>query len=229
MHRRVVKHVLRLGLLAAFVVLWASACGGGGNSGEKAEQEQPKARTIPESGKVLTPGKYTTEAFQPALSFTVGDGWQSFSEMHDRVMVGQTDAPAQLGFFSIERVFDPSNPKKIVPAPHDMAAWLQKHPGLATEELGRVTVGGVSSQQFEVRASKPTERLQYCTEPCIYLTAFSDGALFALGKSEICRFIVLDNVEGETVTIVVDSHAAYFEEFLPKAQRVLETVEWQGA
>ena len=110
-----------------------------------------------------------------------------------------------------------------------MAAWLQNHPGLDTEELGKVTVGGVSGQQLEVRAPNPPQRFQHCTKPCIYLFAHSDSSLFYLGNNEICRFIILDNVEGQEVTILIDSFAAYWEEFLPEAEKVLETVEWQGA
>jgi hypothetical protein len=47
-------------------------------------------------------------------------------------------------------------------------------------------------------------------------------------EKEKLRFIVLENIEGERVTIVMQAPAGDFEEFLPKAQRVLDTVEWKG-
>jgi hypothetical protein len=50
-----------------------------------------------------------------------------------------------------------------------------------------------------------------------------------VGKTEKYRFIVLDSVEGQTVTIFFGGPAVEFEESLPKAQEVLETVEWEGA
>jgi len=67
MYRGVVKHVLRLGMLAAFVFA-LSACGGGGEGaaagggGAEVEGEQAKARAVPEYGD-LRPGKYVTDEF----------------------------------------------------------------------------------------------------------------------------------------------------------------------
>src|SRR5215213_476039 len=51
--------------------LAVSACGGGAGG----EQQQPKARPLPDSSQDLRPGEYRTEYFKPALSFTVGKGW----------------------------------------------------------------------------------------------------------------------------------------------------------
>ena len=42
------------------------------------------------------------------------------------------------------------------------------------------------------------------------------------------RFIVLEDVGGERVTIAWEAPAADFEEFLPEAQEVIDTVEWKG-
>jgi hypothetical protein len=39
----------------------------------------------------------------------------------------------------------------------------------------------------------------------------------------------VEDVKGETVAIVVEARAVDFEEVLPKAQKVLKTVEWEGA
>jgi hypothetical protein len=43
------------------------------------------------------------------------------------------------------------------------------------------------------------------------------------------RAIVLEDVEGETVTIGIGSQASEFDEFLPEAQKVLESVKWGGS
>ena len=40
--------------------------------------------------------------------------------------------------------------------------------------------------------------------------------------------IVLEDVEGETVTIGFSSPASEFGEHAPEAQKVLDTVEWKG-
>jgi hypothetical protein len=46
---------------------------------------------------------------------------------------------------------------------------------------------------------------------------------------EKIRFIVLEDVKVQTVTIFVEAPASGFEEFLPRAQKLLKTVEWEGA
>ena len=43
------------------------------------------------------------------------------------------------------------------------------------------------------------------------------------------RTIILENIEGETVIIDVWSSSETFEKVLPDAQKVLDTVEWEGA
>jgi hypothetical protein len=67
-----IRRALGLGLLVTFVVLALSACGGGASG---SEQQQAKARPLPESTQDLSPGEYQTEVFEPALSFAVGEGW----------------------------------------------------------------------------------------------------------------------------------------------------------
>jgi hypothetical protein len=48
-------------------------------------------------------------------------------------------------------------------------------------------------------------------------------------EKEKVRFIVLEDVGGERVTIAVEALAVDFEEFLPKAQKVIDTVQWRGS
>ncbi len=48
------------------------------------------------------------------------------------------------------------------------------------------------------------------------------------GGDEQATF-VLEDVGGERVTIAVETSAADFVEFLPKAQKVIDTVQWRGS
>jgi hypothetical protein len=89
-------------------------------------------------------------------------------------------------------------------------------------------VGGVSGQQFDAVASEPKEGPRFCSEACVPLFYITNNN-FWVGKTEKYRFMVLDNVEGQTVTIFFGGPAVEFEESLPQAQEVLETVDWEGA
>src|SRR5215203_3108007 len=57
---------------------------------------------------------------------------------------------------NFEKVFDPNNPQEdLKPAPEDMVAWLQEYPRLDAEQPSRVSVGGISGEQFDAIASEP--------------------------------------------------------------------------
>ena len=43
------------------------------------------------------------------------------------------------------------------------------------------------------------------------------------------RFAVLEDIQGETVVIIISAPVVKFDEYLPKAQKVLDTVKWEGA
>ena len=77
-----------------------------------------------------------------------------------------------------------------------------------------------------VASVPPTE----CGGNCLGLFTVSDRAYeWVVFEEEKLRFIVLENVGGERVTIGVEAPAEEFEEFLPKAQGVLKTVQWEDA
>jgi hypothetical protein len=227
----VVKQVLWLGLVAALVVLAVSACGGGGGSGGSAEEqrEEAKARALPEGGP-LRPGLYTTKKFEPSLSFdVVGDGWQiEIPEAPDVVDIGR--GQEEFGFFNVREVYDPNDFAAIDPAPEDMVVWLQAHPHLEAEKPSQVSVGGVSGQQFDALISDvPSRSHEVCGYRCVLLFPTSPAWDFAPEEGTKYRIIVLEDVGGETVTIAFGGPAVDFEELLPEAQKMLDTVEWKGA
>jgi hypothetical protein len=226
--KRMMLQILGLALLVALIGLALSACGGG-EQAEQQQQEEAQTKTFPNAGP-LSAGRYATRVFEPAMSFRVGDGWVSAGpESQEAIPLKEEYGTTVLGFLNAEEVdvFDPSQPNEKVPAPNDMLSWLQEHPRLDTEEPSRVSIGGEEGQQFDVITAKPVDA-KICTEPCAPLFTFRGNA-FWLGESEKYRFIVLDDVEGETVTIFFGGPAVEFEELLPKAQKVLKTVKWEAA
>jgi hypothetical protein len=96
---------LRWGALVALITLSVSACGGGTGG----EQQQPKARPLPESSQELRPGEYRTEAFKPALSFTVGKGWAlECPAGEDNVCLLPPGEQTLLKFVNVDEVYKPS-------------------------------------------------------------------------------------------------------------------------
>ncbi len=237
----VVIRVVCLGLLTAACVLVVVACGGGGAGGDgggaggggaEAEQkEQAKARRFPDYGE-LRPGKYLTHKFEPAFSFrVVGKGWVVV-EGSERTLVEMSQGVAGpiLAFLSAEQVFNPSKVRELdsMPAPEDMVAWLRQHPYLRTDGPQAAAIGGVEGVRLDavVASVPPTE----CGGDCLGLFTVGDRSYdWGAYEKEKLRFIVLENVGGERVTIVVEAPAEDFEEFLPKAQEIIDTVEWKGA
>jgi hypothetical protein len=73
--------------------------------------------------------------------------------------------------------------------------------------------------------------LDYCGEqPCIplFLLGREEGQTLKMASYDEFkdRFVIVD-VEGETMVIDVAAPADEFDEFLPKAQKVLDAVEWK--
>ena len=223
---RVVSQALRLGLVVALVVLAMSACGGG----EK--QQVSKPRPLPEDPKALRPGEYRSEEFKPSLSFRVGKGWSSTSlERSDGLFIAHEET-WEIGFVNAQEVYKPTKTgtPNVVDAPEDMVGWFQQHPYLQTDEPEPVTVGGVKGVQFDVVVEDlPEDYSGVCGPDCVDLFRLSTGIPVSLVEADKVRLTVLEDVKGETVIIGFGSPASDFDEYAPKAQKVIDTVEWRGS
>ena len=215
--------LIRLGLLVTLVVLALSACGGGGRG---SAQEEAKARPLPENNVTLRPGEYRSEEFKPSLSLRVGKGWiHAAPELSDKLAIspGREGADPLLIFRNLQQVYKPAKSMTTPPAveaPEDMVGWFQNHPYLKTEKPEPVTVGGVKGEQFDWIVAEDSPNVDVNT------FKYSDGSDAAAAKGFRYRAIVLEGVEGETVTIGIGSPDTEFDEFAPEAQKVLETVKW---
>jgi hypothetical protein len=214
--------------------------GGGGVSAQEeqaAKEQADKVRHIPEDsqtyeGEPLPAGHYVTEEFRPPMSFDLGKGWsRGGTELPDAWDLQDLENDAYwLVFTTPEEVYAPNGDGglKIVPAPKDMAAWLHSNPYLKTNEPKPTSVGGEKGVQFDAIVTGAPESPECPGCPDLGLFHESAGATAGVEKGEKLRFIVLEDVTGKQVTIMVESSAVGFEEFLPKAQRVIKTVEWKG-
>jgi hypothetical protein len=227
----VVGRVISLGLLMVVVVLALSGCGG--------DEKKAKARLLPEDPKALRPGTYRSEEFKPSLSFHVGKGWSSspfLLEASDVLQItrGQT---AGITFLNPQEVYKPTKTGEpnVVDTPKDMGGWLQQHPYLQTSKPEPVTVGGVKGVQFDaVVGDLPQTYSGTCTSivgtpNCVDLFRLNTGGPIWILEGDKVGGIVLEDVEGKTVTIGFFSPASEFGEFAPEAQKVLDSVEWRGS
>jgi hypothetical protein len=232
MHRGAVAHTLRLGLLVAGV-LAVCACGGGG-------QEDAQARTIPEKGP-LSADRYSTQEFEPSFSFELGEGWHVWypEEPYSVELAEGEGNDKQLAFYKIQEVFEPREDDGEVyfearPAPDDPIAWFKRHPYIDTDETKSVRIGGVSGRRFSVEFDVPKGYVDVngggCSAPCIpVLQLGGDLVIHALERGSADEFIVLDEVEGKAVILWLAAPPKEFDTFLPKVNKVLDTVEWKGA
>jgi hypothetical protein len=141
-------------------------------------------------------------------------------------------------FSKPRHVFDPSNPseQKEVPAPENVdewVSWFQSHPNLETSKPVPARVGGASGMRIDVPVTSTPENYpqEVCYgTPCVPLYPLSTGfpSENVIIDSEGFKywFIIVD-VGGETVVIPAIAKPDKFDEFLPKAQKVLDTVKWQ--
>jgi hypothetical protein len=223
--RRVVRAPLALGLLVALVILALSACSGVGG-----QEQGDKPRHLPEGSYpiALRPGEYHSKEFEPSFSFTVGKGWKNDRlETSDKLAITRGgEADPVLIFRNVQQVYDydkTGTTPEVVKAPKDMVGWFQHHPFLDTEKPEPATVRGFKGVQFDFVVSEdfPSDD--------ITLFKYTDGTTGDLGKEYKFRAIILKDVKGKTVTISIGAHANAFDGFLPKAQKVLDTVKWTGS
>jgi hypothetical protein len=190
------------------------------------------------SSASFTPGeKYFTDEFEPAFSFeTIGEGW-GLDGPEAPYVVALRGRGLYIDFQNIEdfKVFEPSGTDKVQ-APEDMVGWYQEHPYLDTEEPESVSVGGVKGVYFDAVMTTLPEGYDAsaCKDPmdptkkALSLLSAPDGVVLCISPEDKVRIILLEDVKGEPVSIMVWSRAVDFEEVLPKAQKLLKTVEWKG-
>ena len=161
MYRPVVP-ALGVGLLM-LLILVLSACGG-----------QADARKIPENlslteAERIPAGSYVSDEFRPAMSFRLGEGWQTgpapdfsygdFMEKYNSLTLSRFSGlsrPSYLEFLVVPKVYKVVSPyeAEALPAPEDMVSWLQNNPYLDAGKPQSVTVGDAKGEQFDVVSTR---------------------------------------------------------------------------
>jgi hypothetical protein len=186
--------------------------------------------------KPLPAGKYVTGQFEPALTLKVGQGWKLLEERQNYFGLSwQNTRGADSNIYFINppaEVYDQSNPEELSPepAPEDWVGWFRSHPYMLVDKPQPTSVGGVSGKRIDMYVDLLPEDYQsvWCGgSRDVALWPLQDGAWCAI-EGTLDRLIILDGVEGKKVIIDVGGPSRTFEEFLPRAQKVLDTVEWEG-
>jgi hypothetical protein len=226
-----VSQALRLGLLLTLAILALSSCGGGAGGGQ---EEEAKGRPLPQNPKALRPGEYHSAKFKPSLSFHVGKGWSNTeAQLPDSIEVGEVEQQEETGwinFVNVKDVFKPGT-RNVVEAPKDLVGWFQHHPYLKTDKPEPTSVGGVKGVEFEVLVEDlPQEYYGVCGRGCVDIFSLSNGEQTTyFYETHKRRVIVLEDVKGMTVTIAYSSAAERFDEFVPEAREVVDSVKWIGS
>jgi hypothetical protein len=191
--------------------------------------------TMPDG--TIYPGRYSAREFEPAVSFEVGEeDWElAAPETPDALFIQTSPLGGYLLFTNPLHVFDSSNPTepKKLPTPEsaeEWVSWFQRHPNLDTSKSVSVSVGDASGKQIDVTASSTPENYpkDLCGEQhCVPLYPLSDESGIVGYEGYTDRFIIVD-VGGETVLIDAGAPTDKFDVFPPKAQKVLDSVEWKG-
>ncbi len=214
---------------------YADLSGAEGVIKERLEQQAGllHGATMPD-GMVL-PERYVTSEFKPALSFSLSDEWELNSpETPDLIsFAGPERERGGLNFIKPLQVFDSSNPSEPIEGSalknaDEWVSWFQKHQDLDTSKPVLMSVGGESAVRIDATFTPKTDSGTAgpgC--PCVPLFRSSGGTIVSRGATKD-RFIIVDVSEGETVIIQVSAPTGAFDGFLPEAQKVLDSVEWNG-
>jgi len=227
---RTVRRALGLVMLAALVVVALAACGG--------TEKEAKPRPLPEDDKALQPGEYRSEEFEPSLSFRVGNDWTNVPPESSEFLAIQRGGMGGVYFFRVKEVYEPArmgmpNVEEAPKDPKGWVAWGRHHPYLRTSEPEQVEVGGVEGKRIDVVVEDlPEDYRGRCGTNCVDIGRVEGvpplkNDIFAPEDAKE-RVTFLD-VEGKTVTISITSPAIVFDDFVPEAQKVLDSVEWRGS
>ncbi len=129
----------------------------------------------------------------------------------------------------IPEVYKPGT-QKVVKAPEDMVEWFEHHPYLKTSKPESVTVGGVKGKQIDVVLEAPEDYYGQCgSGDCMDMWMLSTGEALWFVEEAKTRLIILEEVKDNTVVIDIGTSASEFDEYVPEAEKVLDTVKWGGS
>jgi hypothetical protein len=183
------------------------------------------------TGRALLAGTYVTARFEPAVTFRLdeapGSRWSLEGDLPDTLGLGKEDT-AFLTLLRPSKVIDPKTLEEVA-LPSDLLTWIRTHPNLDVANPTSASIGGIEGAQVDITAVTPVSK-QRCgiggdDPPCVAIAPISEGAPFIFVEGTVARITVID-VDGQAIMAVIEDQADTYEQFLPQAERVLETIEF---
>jgi hypothetical protein len=125
-------------------------------------QGASSAEAAPLQTGALAPGRYAATAFDPQLTFTVGDGWTALIADDPDELALEGQGATILNVTRPSKVVDPKSGAGVA-APDDLIAWLAAHPSLAAALPKPVVVSGVRGRSIEVAPTRDASIFSYPT------------------------------------------------------------------
>jgi hypothetical protein len=169
----------------------------------------------------LEEGTYTSQSFEPALTFTVPAGWNNPWDTggeFDLWTPGWSDGAYMFGHPGLHVVRDPrpegsGADATVGTSALELATWVANRPGIATAGPSPVEIGGLAGYQLDVSIA---ETWHGSCGDCAGLASVSlfeasgdeeDGIWLVEGQSYgTIRLILLDVPDGGTVVIAIDGN-----------------------
>ena len=202
------SRVLPLIVFAALV----AACGGAvAPPAASSPTPVPSAATTP-----MPAGTYTTTAFQPALTFTVPDGWELVDDTPTWVHLQPIGSP-DLGLYVFRNAFalsqDPACPTTAEPGvgktSSELVTWMRSLPGVTAGSPALATIGGLRGAALDLGIKDGW------TVSCPFANGVPTTALirndgierWVLAGAERLRMYLLDLPDGGNIIVDVDDFA----------------------
>jgi hypothetical protein len=217
--------VRRVSLILAAVLL--AAC-------SSAPATATPAPTLPPA---LPPGTYTSAAFQPAVTYTVPNGWRVASDSSDYFAL----QPANSEITGIHIFRDPQAASQDPTCPTspepgvgtgslELATWIRGLPGMVASSPRMVTVGGLRGVELDLALNTGwTASCPFANGvPTVPLFVGTNGNLrWVVAGNERLRLSLLDVPGGGTVVVDIDAFdGTLFDELLAAATPIVQSLEF---
>lgn len=215
---------LTVGILA---VLLVAACGGAGTTAAPSRLAESPLRA----------GTHTSTVFQPAVTFTVPDGWMLATDTADYLQLrpaGQEIIGIHLFRGVAAASQDPTCPIAAEPGvgttSTELVTWMRGLAGLTVSSPAMATVGGLRGVSIDIGIAQA--RTQSCpfanglpTVPLIVEPG--TGLRWVLAGGERLRMYLLDLPDGGTLIVDIDDFdGAQFDALISAASPIVKGLEF---